>query len=68
MIYVEIADRCAEIQVYLDAGAYSLCELLDIVAEHADDGDDTTEPSISEETESDGEDNSLLGKLIHLDA
>ena len=63
MIYIEIADRSGDIQVYLE-GTYSLQDLVDIIAENADEFSDTTEPSTP--SDSDTEDNSLIGRLIKL--
>lgn len=66
MIYVEINDRSADTQVYLE-GNYSLADLIDIIAENADSGSDTTEISIDSEGEgSEDEDTSLIGRLIKL--
>ena len=45
MIYLEIADRIAHLQVFLEGGHYSLSDLVDIIAEHADGSEDTSEES-----------------------
>lgn len=61
MIYVEISDRLADLQVFLDGGHYSLSDLVDIIAEHMDGStDDYSEDSCSD----DDFEHRVLGDLL----
>ena len=45
MIYLEIADRIAKLPIFLEGGYYTISDLVDIIAEHADGSEDTSEES-----------------------
>ena len=45
MIYLELSDRIGKLQIFLEGGHYSLSDLVDIISEHADGSEDTSEES-----------------------
>jgi hypothetical protein len=65
MIYVELSDRDGGVELYLE-GTYSIRDLLDLIAEHADGESDTTESSTDSEESEDEEEDGHLGKFVKL--
>jgi hypothetical protein len=67
MIYLELTDHDADIELYLE-GTYSIRDLLDLIAEHADGESDTTEESDedSEEEEDEEIEEGHLGRFVKL--
>ena len=61
MIYLELTDRDGDVELYLE-GTYSIRDLLDLIAEHADGESDTSEESEDSEEEEEGH----LGKFVKL--
>ena len=51
MLYLEIPDRVSELNVFLKEGHYSLGDLVDIILQHADGSEDSTEESDDSETD-----------------
>ena len=45
MLYLEIPDRIGNLQVFLEAGHYTLADLVDLITEQADGSEDTSEES-----------------------
>tara|TARA_R110000796_G_scaffold27937_1_gene76687 strand:+ start:522 stop:728 length:207 start_codon:yes stop_codon:yes gene_type:complete len=45
MLYLEIPDRIGSLQILLKGGHYTLADLVDLILEHADGSEDTTEDS-----------------------
>ena len=67
MIYLQITDRTADVEMYLE-GTYSVRDLIDLIAEYADGESDSTEES-DEESEEESEEEieeGNLGKFVKL--
>jgi hypothetical protein len=65
MIYLELTDRDGDVELYLE-GTYSIRDLLDLIAEHADGDSDSTESSDESEEEEDEEEEGHLGRFVKL--
>ena len=64
MLYLELADRSADVEIYLE-GTYSVRDLLDLISEHVDGESDSTEES-DESEEEDEEEEGHLGTFVKL--